>query len=535
MRLVDRAHAQHVEHRRRAPAPAPRRESDPAWRPGSPMTAGPTTQRLLAGLQGTAGNTAVRRLVDPSVGDVPSVQRCGAGCGCAGCERDGPAPDTGPAAVQRFGSAEHVRIGNEAQPGRTVLLTGYGRITVGEMIALGDYFGSLTEMAALVGSMGGWGREQIDYALWKVNPVSPSNPTGRPQPAVSASAQEAVNGRYYRLAARNQTHFSTGSAPGQSNREQYVAGHTEAIRAAYFEGLSPLTVRPWNWQAQEAFAQHFLTDAFSGGHIRTPRGEIQRHWDSLYPGFRSNLIQMIACWMASYVNDRDNVGWVQTVDQLTEKIAADVSARGGEKLSSFSIGDLVSKVMHDADNAGLDVVSAQGPGGAAGGPVRWRAVGDDLLFPANPDADATMTQRMVKEAVRLSFEEGNRAYSAGVSGGSGLAALTRPDAFRALPLIPTADPASTANPTYPWAAPSIRALPANIRGLIAAAFTPGHEIRNGLDSMDVPEITRRSGFDLHTGDAWNCFKRALLADPLGMIARIGDGNVCPAGQNNPCP
>jgi hypothetical protein len=349
---------------------------------------------------------------------------------------------------------------------------------------------------------------------------------------VSPSAVEAVEGRYYRLAARNQAHFSTGSAPGESNREKYVAGHTAAIRAAYFEGLSPLTVRPYDWRAQEAFSQHFLTDAFSGGHIRPPRGEIQQYWEGLYPGFRDNLIQTIACFMAAYINERDTVGWVMTIGWLTGFIAPEIRARGGEKLSSFSIGDLISKVMHDADDAGLGVVSPQGPGG--GGPVPWRAVGDDFLFPAVPGADATKTQQMVEEAARLSQEEGRRAYSAGLSGGATLASLANPATFRALELIPTADPASTADPTYAWRAPSIRALPANIVALVLAGFRTGKEIRNGLESMPVDEITKKYGFDLHTGEAWRCFKSQLLADPLAMIARIGDGNTCPAGNNSPC-
>jgi hypothetical protein len=440
--------------------------------------------------------------------------------------------------IQFFGSQEHVRIGTEALPGETTLITDFGRITHGEMAALGDYFSSVTEIATLA-SMGDWGRNQIAYALWKVNPQSSSNPSGRPRPSVAQAVIEAVDERYYRLAARNEAHFSTGSAPGQSNREQYIAKHTEAVRAAYLEGLSPLTVRPFDWRAQEAFAAHFLEDAFSGGHVRTPRGDIQRHWEALYPGFRDNLVRMIACHMAAYINDRDNVGWVQTVGQLTDRIAERIRQQGGAVLSSFSIGDLISKVMHDADNAGLDVVSDEGVSGQ--GPVRWRAVGDDFLFPTTPNPAADQTRQMVERAVQLSWQEGQRAYSAGVSGGATLSSLTNPSTFQAPRLIPRADSASTTNPAYAWRAPNIRTLPANIKALIENAFRPGKEIRNGLDSMAIDPITTSCVtdwgpcFTLHTGDAWNCFKGILLANPLEMIARIGDANVCPTGNNNPCP
>jgi hypothetical protein len=100
------------------------------------------------------------------------------------------------------------------------------------------------------------------------------------------------------------------------------------------------------------------------------------------------------------------------------------------------------------------------------------------------------------------------------------------------------DPASTTNPAYDWNKPNIAALPENLKGLIRRAFTPGHEVRDGLDTMPIPETTDAGPggvFTLHTGDAWRCFHRLLLADPIAMIIRIGDGNVCPAGNNNPCP
>ncbi|MDX3193010.1 hypothetical protein PV458_31780 [Streptomyces sp. MN03-5084-2B] len=500
-----------------------------AVRPERPVPARPRVRPDLPGhamlaLQRQAGNAAVSRLIAQRCGDRP--------CACPTTQQGPREEDEVP--VQRFGSGEHVRIGTEAVPGRTVLLTGFGHISYGEMIALGDYFGTLTEMSTLASAFGTWGREQIDYALWKVNPVSPANPTGRPRPVVSPSAVEAVDARYYRLASRNETHFSTGSAPGLSNREQYIAGHTEAIRSAYLQGLNPLVVRPWTWDAQEGFAAHFLTDAFSAGHVRTPRGEIQRHWEALYPNFRDDLIRTIACHMATYVNDHDNVGYVATVDMLTDSIADYIRANSGPALAAFSIGDLISKVMHDADNAGLDVVSPRGPAGSAPGPFHWRAVGDDFLFPSVPGAAAAQTARMAEEATKLSYEEGARAFTAGTTGSSTLSSLTNATGFQALGLVPNVDPASATNPVYPWSAPSITALGPVLRGLIGGAFLPGKEIRAGLDAMAVPATTERYGFTLHTGDAWNCFKGLLLADPFAMIARIGARDTCPAGKNSPC-
>jgi hypothetical protein len=358
---------------------------------------------------------------------------------------------------------------------------------------------------------------------------------------VSQAAIDAVDERYNRLAAHNESHFSTGSSPGNSNKERYIAAHTRVITDAYAEGLNPLAVRDFTWEAREGFAQHYLTDAFSAGHVRTQRGNIQSYWNGMYPNFINNMITMISCYMASHINARDAIGNVATVDMLTGQIAPRVRTMGGSTLTSFSIGDLISKVLHDADNAGLDVLSPRGPAGSTtGSPFHWRAVGDDHLFPAAGATASTpqqQTQQMMSEAMRLSNEEGRQAYSAGVQGDvSTRIRLANQANFRALALIPTEDTASTTNPTYAWSAANLAALPANIRALITAAFLPGAEVRNGLDALTVDCITTEYNFDMHTLDAFNCFKSKLLGNVWGTILEIAAGTpLCPPNQDDFCP
>jgi hypothetical protein len=268
--------------------------------------------------------------------------------------------------------------------------------------------------------------------------------------------------------------------------------------------------------------------------VRTPRAEIKRHWQGLYPNFSNDLVRTIACYMAAYVNDHDTIGYLSTVDVLSEEIAKEVRATAGPELTAFSIGDLISIVMHDADSAGLDVVSPQGPPGAAPGPFRWRAVGDDFLFPSTTNAEAARTAQMAIEATRLSYEEVRRAYSAGLTGSQTLSSLKNPASFRALALIPAVDPASTRNPVYPWRAAGIAALDPGMQRLLASAFAPGTEVRFQLDHIDVPATKPYLGFTLHTGAAWACFRDRLLADPFAMIVRIGNRDTCPPGKNSPC-
>jgi hypothetical protein len=433
--------------------------------------------------------------------------------------------------LRRFTSTEHVEIGKQALPGQTANIFGYGPIPIGELIALGDYFESLQQIQD-VAHQGASGKAEIDCARQKVT-------TGGK--CADATAEQAVSSRYDQLAARNASHFSTGTAGGKSNRDMYIDYHTRAIQSAWAAGYSPLTAQSAFPEALEAFGMHFLTDAFSAGHIRTPRGELRSYWNGLYPNFSNNLIEMISCYMSSYIADVDHPTFAYIPVPVSvissQKVQPAIRTRAGSRLANYGIGDLLSIAMHDADNAGLDVVSASGPPGSAPGPYHWRAVGDSFLFASTPPATLTgataapagPTVTMVLEAVKRSFAEVTNARSVGQSGGV-VGPLVNPSTFAALQLIPQADPASKTNPTYDWKVPNIRALPALTRSILAAEFKPGQQIANNLAGFVLPDCEGGA----HVGSAWRCFMRLLNADPFEMIARACEGTTCPPGNNNPC-
>lgn len=82
-------------------------------------------------------------------------------------------------------------------------------------------------------------------------------------PNVSATLEAITFGRsgfpgYLGLARINWDHF------GEDARSAYNAGHATAIRKAISGELD------WAY-AMNAFADHFLEDSFSAGHLRTPR------------------------------------------------------------------------------------------------------------------------------------------------------------------------------------------------------------------------------------------------------------------------
>ena len=441
-----------------------------------------------------------------------------------------------PHRLRRFQSPEHVKIGDDALPGQTATILGYGSMPIGELIAIaGDFFESLQQIQDLAHQSAA-GRAEIDCARQKVR--SPGTT------CADAAAEEAVSSRYEQLAARNWTHFSTGTL-GHTNRDAYIDYHSRAITSAWLAGLSPLSVQPAMPEAIEGFGLHFLTDAFSAGHVRTPREQLRTDWNGRYPSFADNLISMIGCYIATWIYDEDQptkAGIRLSRDTIWKGVHAvlfdvdgvedAVRARAGSRLSTFGIGDVLSIAMHDADNAGLNVVSPQGPAGASG-PVNWRAVGDSYLFRQNADpntaAAATKTVQMVESATRMSFAEITAAYAAGKQ--QQPKPSLDPATFSALKLFPAADPASTSNPAYTAsAAAGIRSLPALTRSIITAEFAPSGQIRGQLGAFSIPDC--QSG--MHAGSGWRCFLRTLVADPFEMLARACEGTVCPPGNANPC-
>ena len=88
-------------------------------------------------------------------------------------------------------------------------------------------------------------------------------------------------GRYLKLAAENFDHFGHGAETAY--RAGHVVAMKEAAAAAKLSGSAAYAglVRAY---AMNAFADHFLTDLFSAGHLRVPRQELfdvtNTYWDA---------------------------------------------------------------------------------------------------------------------------------------------------------------------------------------------------------------------------------------------------------------
>lgn len=105
------------------------------------------------------------------------------------------------------------------------------------------------------------------------------------------------NGRYLNLAATNFDHFGVDAIAC------YTAGHLSAQRLAVKARNQPdpasRTRSLLNAYAVNAFADHFLTDLFAAGHMRTPRRP-------LYDSAETGATQLAAGLCAKRMHDEDN-------------------------------------------------------------------------------------------------------------------------------------------------------------------------------------------------------------------------------------
>jgi hypothetical protein len=413
------------------------------------------------------------------------------------------------AAVQRFGSREHQSLGDNATGSARYDLGGHSagvdttaynrafRLTHGDIVMLsGDFFSprdtrpasgggtepdpdSLFAIAARPSrspgqSVGTW--DEVVYAIQKAvpddprfQPVSlPDFPDGHPWHRVtfSQAVKDAVDARYLRRAAANDEHFvapdGTDHGPtagdGASAGGSYRALHEAAIQMAYNEASAT------NANAREAAAQHFLTDNFAAGHLRTPRTSIRTHWRAIYPNFWTSIRNKIARDVATWIEANDRIGSVASVDEIYAEVRTQVIAQTAS-MPPMGFDDLVSLCVHDFDNEhGIWVINDIGDA--------WKLFGDGNLD--NPDPE-NRTRAIAQEAVALGMADIQAAVRLGATRSSmpltgdqlfvevrgATHGRARPSAtkYGAEQLLPRMDPShATENGTQNWAQPDLATL-----------------------------------------------------------------------------
>jgi hypothetical protein len=296
--------------------------------------------------------------------------------------------------IQRFASDEHQKIGDEASGGAALDIDlGDGdKLTYGQMVALAaDYFGSLDELRQLATTPEG--RARLRWTRWWALKIGS-------EPPLDDTVKKQVRDRYYQLAAANISHFSAGGTA----RSEYERVHQQALAAAFAAGATD-DERKWpDAMTTEAFSNHYLTDMFSAGHVRTPRSLIKEWYTQRYPDSVGQFVTYTAHWMTTSLDQRGDIPAVVPNSYVEGEIRAKILELGGTALQGMSIGDIVSLALHDHDNEGLNVVSdADASGTVVAGGYHWRAIGDTHL--SDNTSEARATKAMAEAAVQASLNE----------------------------------------------------------------------------------------------------------------------------------
>jgi hypothetical protein len=238
---------------------------------------------------------------------------------------------------------------------------------------------------------------------------------------------------------------------------------------------------------EEAFSQHYLSDMFAGGHVRTPRTEIKRTFGDLFPdgierfigymshkvvGFMKQRAQARAdAELAAALEDwgfdlkgervQAELSWKWNTDfilyMMAHEVAGQVRQIGGAGLASASLGDIVALAIHNFDNEGLNVVSDVDPTGElVSGGFKWRSVGDgNMNNPTQGDQEqvsaSEMTRKMTLAAMKASRRELDEARAEGLeqSKEASSPSYQMPSPFAALSYIPRAQ-TGDANVELKW-------------------------------------------------------------------------------------
>lgn len=270
--------------------------------------------------------------------------------------------------------------------------------------------------------------------------------------AASTHVERRVRDRYLELAATNDDHFV---AAGGVTHEQRTKPYGSALLAyRHFHQIALETAcrlgrdgrEPAAAMAREAAAEHFLTDACTAGHLRTPVAQIRRFWHARYPAFWENLQRRVAASTASTLRELAwALSWLPS--HLLHDATLAALERRTRRYPELSLGDFVARLFHDWDNShGLEI---------DGGGVVF---GDGHL-------EHGITREVALAAVRAGIDDVEAAFALGEAGrrlsGDALyravrAATGAPaGSFLAETKIPR--PSST-NPQQNWRAPDIETL-----------------------------------------------------------------------------
>ena len=359
-------------------------------------------------------------------------------------------------ALARFGEPEHKAIGDKALPDVRWRLRKAGtvidnpftdfQLTFGDWVALGDWFEDVNEVREMLrpGKQGEDRIGQLYYTLFvKIRPKTQKEADaaqrlgGKEGGLWTEEDQKAVDMRYQVLKTRNIKHFPNPlvgdtklSMAEKAKRTkdgkpfgaiaQYHHDHLEAIGVAIAAAHKPDERFLGDALAQDGFACHFLTDAFSGSHARTPRASIEEYWDKKVPKFDERLVNWLADEATFVVINHPNTeirkkgfsNWFEGEQELGAGMAprtarAAIRKKIRPEVPELSFGDIVGLVVHDWEGSHGPLVDVAGQ--------RFRLAGDDAMLPAVTGMQNVNTDKELTAALKDRKRSGAEKTFAGAS------------------------------------------------------------------------------------------------------------------------
>jgi hypothetical protein len=285
------------------------------------------------------------------------------------------------------------------------------KLTYGDLVTFGgDHFKDLVQIANEASTPAGRAR------LEKLRDLTDSEATQSPAYEDSATISKEYAERYKNLALENVSHFSLGGSALTTWQEM----HRDAIIDALEAGKKGDSTGLAKAYALNGFADHFLTDSFSSGHVRVPRESITIYYKKLARDVFQHIIDHVSDRLGNRIFEllRQDFWRVRqfgdegdrrdAVARVRARIVQAITNAGGpakvQETFGLYVAGAISKILHDLENTqGLDVVSEKHPDG-------WTAFGDGSLeVPGNAKNLAYVT-----EAVQASKQDLLNAFEIGL-------------------------------------------------------------------------------------------------------------------------
>jgi hypothetical protein len=356
--------------------------------------------------------------------------------------------------------------------------------------------------------------------------------------AAATEVERRVRDRFLALATANGDHFVAPGRPDTAydHNGVYSNGFDSAViayrrlhKAALDEAyrLGRCRGDKSRAMAREAAAQHYLTDAFAAGHLRTPVTAIRHYWHHRYPQFWPSLQHKVAADTAAALRELARPVRILPDGLVHDRVHTAVKART-RRYPPITLGDLLARVFHDWDDSHGLILD-----------------GGDILF-GDGHLEQGVGKKLAVAAARAGIDDVEVAYQLGMSGsrlgGEALYRAVRsatgaPDnAFgpeTRIP-IPSADnpPQNwrAADAEELWASPVVGTTGTTVGEAVEETLQVGGEVFRRLDRLgsgvfDVPGllgvpplrqwVTRKGSQAYHHG-----FIQGLAHDPKAAVLAI---------------